>query len=214
MADFRKWLYAFAVVALLAGFTIPASAQVLITCSATSNNPLIRAEEYTAMSGDIFIQCTGGIPTALGSLVPKVTITVFTNTGITSKLTDTTQNPAFNEALLIVDEAGSVGSANPILNCGNALAPYGTTPFTCDTVSTTGTGTLTYNGSAGHPNVFQGRQVNNSGGQAIQFIGVPIDAPGQCNGFCNIQPTRTFRITNLRVNAVSFNVNVTQGFSL
>ena len=25
MADFRKWLYAFAVVALLAGFTIPAA---------------------------------------------------------------------------------------------------------------------------------------------------------------------------------------------
>ena len=27
MADFRKWLYAFAVVALLAGLTVPASAQ-------------------------------------------------------------------------------------------------------------------------------------------------------------------------------------------
>ena len=63
MADFRKWLYAFAGVALLAGLTVPASAQTFMTCSPNPNNPLIRAEEYTALAGDVFITCTGGTPT-------------------------------------------------------------------------------------------------------------------------------------------------------
>ena len=189
MADFRKWLYAFVAIAILAGMSVPASAQTFMQCAPNPNNPLIRAEGYTELAGDLFITCTGGTPTASGSLVPKVTITVFVSTPITSKLTDTTQNPAFNEALLIVDEAGAVGSANPILNCGNTAggAPYGTTPFTCDTLSPAGNGTGEYNGTAGHPNVFQARQVNNSGGQAIQFIGVPIDAPG----ITPIAPTTT-----------------------
>jgi len=213
MADFRKWLYAFVAIAILAGMSIPASAQTFMQCAPNPNNPLIRAEGYTELAGDLFITCTGGTPTASGSLVPKVTITVFVSTPITSKIVDTGQNPAFNEALLVVDEAGAVGSANPILNCGSATAPYGTTPFTCDTISPAGNGTGVYNGTAGHPNVFQARQVNNSGGQAIQFIGVPIDAPGTVlvNG---IAPTRTLRITNVRVNAVALNVTLSQGFSL
>ena len=81
MADFRRLLYAFAIVALLVGFTVPASAQsVLMTCTGSANNPLIRGEDYTAQAGDIFIQCSGGIPTATGTTVPKVDITVFTTT--------------------------------------------------------------------------------------------------------------------------------------
>jgi len=142
MADFRRLLYAFAIVALLVGFTVPASAQsVLMTCTGSANNPLIRGEDYTAQAGDIFIQCSGGIPTATGTTVPKVDITVFTTTTtITSKLTDAGAPPAtnFNEALLVIDEAGSAAPAGqtwPILNCGNtgASAGYnvfgGTTPF-------------------------------------------------------------------------------------
>jgi hypothetical protein len=215
MADFRKWLYAFVAIAILAGMSVPASAQTFMQCSPNFNNPLIRAEGYTELAGDLFITCTGGTPTASGSLVPKVTITVFVSTPVTSKITDTTQNPAFNEALLIVDEAGAVGSANPILNCGSPTAPYGTTPFTCDTVSPSGNGTGEYNGTAGHPNVFQARQVNNSGGQAIQFIGVPIDAPGITPiAPATTAPTRTLRITNVRLNAVALNVTLSQGFSL
>ena len=228
MADFRKWLYAFAVVALLAGFTIPASAQVLMSCQGSANNPLIRAEEYTAQAGDIFITCTGGVPTVQGALIPKVNITVFvTNTNITSKITDTVNVPNFNEALLVVDEAGSVGSGNKLLNCGRAGtaavvgppaiaatagAAYGTTPFTCDTAAPIGNGTGAYDGNDNHPNVFQGRQFDGSQGHAIQFIGVPIDPPGT-NGL--VIPTRTLRITNLRVNAAGLGVtpNSSNNFS-
>jgi len=236
MADFRRLLYAFAIVALLVGFTVPASAQsVLMTCTGSANNPLIRGEDYTAQAGDIFIQCSGGIPTATGTTVPKVDITVFTTTTtITSKLTDYNAPPStnFNEALLVIDEAGSAAPAGqtwPILNCGNtgAGAGYnvfgGTTPFSCD-LGGTGTGATTYCGTTTggppacpantaiiggvntnggqRPNVFQGRQVATSAGTAIQFLGVPLD-PGPTNGLSNI---RSMRITNLRVDATKLGI--------
>ena len=208
MAEFRRMLYAFALVALLAGLTVPASAQ---ECHGTANNPLIRAEDYTALAGDIFVTCSGGTPTSNGSLVPKINITVSSSTTtITSKLTDTDVSPNFNEALLIMDEAGETSTgAPPLLNCGNADAPYGTTPFVCD-VTGTGTGAGVYNGSEGRPNVFQARQVNNSGGTAIQFIGVPLDARGT-DGF--VVGSRKFRITNLRVNAVALGVSGSGAFT-
>ena len=214
LARAHKWICAVATVAVIAGFTVPVSAQTLIQCSGSANNPLIRAEDYTALAGDIFVTCTGGVPVAPGALIPKVTITVFvTNTAITSKITDATLTPAFNEALLIVDEAGTTNSANSILNCGSATAPYGNVPFTCDTLSPNGDGTGDYDGKTNHPNVFQGRQVDNSFGQAIQFIGVPIDPPGPATTPFSI-PTRTLRITNLRVNAAALNVYVGNPFSL
>ena len=228
MADFRKWLYAFAGVALLAGLTVPASAQsTLMQCTGSANNPLIRAEEYTALAGDVFINCTGGTSTTVGTSIPKATITVFvTNTAITSKLTQTTDDPAWNEALLIMDEAGTTTSTNGLENCGSATAPFQTTPadLTCNITSANGNGTGDYTGAAGRPNVFQGRQVDGSFGQAIQFIGVPIDPPGPsfvgtgtngCGQGVTCVPTRTMRITNLRVNSVALNVyNLGNSFSL
>ncbi len=218
MADFRKWLYAFAGVTLLAGLSAPASAQsTLMQCAGSANNPLIRAEEYTALAGDVFVTCTGGIVTTVGTSVPKATITVFvTNTAITSKLTQTTDDPNWDEALLIIDEAGSSTSGNGMLNCGSATAPFETTPadLTCNITSANGDGTGDYDGSAGRPNVFQGRLVDGSFGQAIQFIGVPIDPPGSVVT-AGVAASRTMRITNLRVNDVALNVyNLGNSFSL
>jgi hypothetical protein len=217
MADFRKWLYAFAGVALLAGLTVPASAQqTLMQCQGSANNPLIRAEEYTSLAGDVFITCTGGIPTTVGTSIPKATITVFvTNTAITSKLTQVTDDPNWNEALLIMDEAGSSTSGNGLLNCGSTNAPFQILPndLTCNILSANGDGTGDYTGAPGLPNVFQGRLVDGSFGQAIQFIGVPIDPPGPVTA--GVVPTRTMRITNLRVNSVALNVyNLGNSFSL
>jgi hypothetical protein len=192
MADFRKWLYAFAVVALLAGLTVPASAQpgTFQTCVGGAVNPLVRAEGYADLSGDITITCNGGPTTAATVPIPSVTITVSMNTTITSKITATGFNPAFNEALLLVDEPGLV---NPILNCGNspAGAPYDPVAGAgvC-TIISDGTTAHAYNGTSGHPNVFQGRQVNNSNSQIISFT-VPLDGG-----------SHTLRITNVRANAV------------
>src|SRR5258708_4516115 len=114
-----------------------------------------------------------------------------------------------------MDEAGAP-SRFPLLNCGqNAvapLAPYSTTtPLTCDItgIALPAAGVNTYDGTAGRPNVFQGRQVSTAGGTGIQFLGVPLD-PGPLNGTSN---ARVLRITNLRVNAAALGITGTGGFA-
>ncbi len=207
MADFRKWLFALAVVALLAGLTVPASAQSTTVCtiqSATDN--LARAEGYTELVGDVLLACTGGTPTAAGLPVPQINIQLFLSQNVTSKITGVTGSSStgtsvFLEALLIVDEPNSsLNPAVPLLNCGysTALAPDTSLsgPGVCSIISagpTAGNSSpLTYNGTAGHPNVFQGRQAL-SGNNSVVFHGVPFDPPGTA--------TRYLRFTNVRANA-------------
>jgi hypothetical protein len=66
----------------------------------------------------------------------------------------------------------------------------------CSIISS-GDPTATYDGSAGHPNVFQGQVADSVYFSSIQFVGVPVDPPGTGN-------VRYFRFTNLRANAAAF----------
>jgi len=66
MADFRKWFYALAFVALIAGLTVPASAQIVpFNCTVTQGGatPTVRVEGYTELVGDLVLGCSGGTPT-------------------------------------------------------------------------------------------------------------------------------------------------------
>jgi len=79
MADFRKWFYALAFVALIAGLTVPASAQIVpFNCTVTQGGatPTVRVEGYTEQVGDLVLGCSGGTPTSAGGLVPGVDITI------------------------------------------------------------------------------------------------------------------------------------------
>jgi len=120
MADFRKWFYALAMVALIVGITVPANAQGgVVTCNAATTPTLVRAEAYADYVGDYTLNCSGGTPTAPGAIVPPVNVTVFLSTNITSKLTAGSSG-IFDEALLIFDEPNTSFNPNrPILNCGN-----------------------------------------------------------------------------------------------
>jgi len=200
MADFRKWLYAFAVVALLAGLTVPASAQSsIVSCIVSASNPTVaRAEGYAELMGDLTMSCTGGTPTLAGSPVPPINIQIFLSQNVTSKITATLSSGTFLESLLIFDEPNSTSNPNkPIRNCG--ASGEDTTqagPGVCTIISSDGTGFSTYSGASGHPNVFQGRlgTVQNSGfPSSIVFSGVPFDPPGTGSRF--------IRITNVRANA-------------
>jgi len=207
MADFRKWLYALAVVALLAGLTVPASAQTTVVCtvqSATDN--LIRTQGYTEQVGDVVIACTGGIPTPTGQVVPSVDIQLFLSLNVTSQITASNSAGNFLDALLIVDEPNSASNPGVQLeNCGIAgtheLTGSGQSgPGVC-AITSTGVATQTYNGTAGHPNVFQGRQALGSlQNTSIVFQGVPFDPPGTT-------ATRFLRFTNVRVNANQLGVS-------
>ena len=199
MADFRKCLLAFAVLALLSSLAVPVSAQQALPLScgfggngAAAGPPLVRAEGLTELVGDILLTCNNGIATPAGVPVPTTNITVFLSTNITSRILDTNN---FTEVLLLVDEPHSV--QNPTVTL-SPCDPTNTSLGICQILGT-GTGAGTYNGSAGRPNVFQARL---TGVNQVTFFGVPIDPPGSSG-------SRTFRITNLRGNANQLGVSST-----
>jgi len=208
MVAFRKWYPALAVVAFMA---MPAAAQVTsgtpLNCFANSGvPPVVRAEGYTELTGDLVITCTGGNPA-----VPFLAnFQLFLNTNITSRLVAT--SPDTSEALLMIDEPGLARldtSGNPTV----ATTPFCVSP---------GIASNTAGGPAGGPapacnpatagqsyqqntyTVFRagrGNQPNQTiGGQSVGnenllvWAGIPVVPPGS-------NQTRTFRITNVRANA-------------
>jgi len=238
MADFRRWLYALALVAVFAAITMPASAQITpFSCSTNAGvTPTVRAEGYTELVGDLLLTCTGGQQTATNQFVPQINIIVSLNTNITSKLLGSGNNgtTGFNEALLIIDDPNAPGpnSNRPILNCGNAGAGDGgpSGPGVCSIVSN-GVPAQTYDGSqntfgtstcgtgtnpavngygCGRPNVFQGRQgsAQNPGQANIVSFN---GVPVDPPGTA-VGATRTLRFTNFRADAEF--LGVASSFSL
>jgi hypothetical protein len=220
MADFRKWLVAFALVATLLGLATTASASGVttglttpMTCVANAaTNKDVRIEGVAELTGDIVLTCTGGTPTPINQYVPlaNVHVTLPANIPITSR-TMGTVNPEnssqvviASEAMLLIDEpfpgknpqppdAVALGGA-PLTQIG-CVAAGGASAATppigqCDVLSVDGLGQGTY---LNQYNTFQGLATVDliTGKAAIDFLGVPIDAPGT-NG------ARIIRITNIR----------------
>jgi hypothetical protein len=107
MADFRKWLLAFAVLALLLVVGVPAHAQSAagsgpaFICTANAGvTPLVRIEGVTETVGDVLLDCVGGVPTAANAAIPLSNLQVFLNTQITSRLLA----DGNSEATLTIDE--------------------------------------------------------------------------------------------------------------
>jgi len=182
MADFRRCIFAFAVVALLLGLLPTANAQVNgVTCIANAAvPPTLRAEGLTELSGDIVLNCSGGTSTPAGQVIPQVNIQVFYNTQVTSRLENSSNN--LSEAILTIDEPAP------------AVVTAATTCETISGCSATAVGpgipNQTEFKNLTNPNVFEGVVAGNS----VIFTGIPVDPPGTTNN-------RIFRITNVRVNA-------------
>jgi len=158
MADFRRLLYVFAVVAFLATLAVPAHAQ--FTCSNFSAvNVPARAEGYTELVGDITFNCSanGQPPTEPGKTIPSVNITVSANTNITSRILaiSATRFTQYNEALLIIDEPNTTRwnpGGRAISNCGangEDSGPDG--PGVCAIIAPTNP-LLAYDGAVGVQN--------------------------------------------------------------
>jgi len=164
----------------------PVMAQLItpFSCTTTLEAPTtVRAEGVAEQLNDLVITCTGGTPTPSGVAVPMANFQIFLNGNV--RISNRLDANGYSlDALLIIDEPHSVTNPSvPLLACTGRCTIYGT-----------GTGTGTYNGAAGRPNVFPGYGpgVTNS----VIWSNVPLDAPGQ-------GATRTFRITNVRANATT-----------
>jgi hypothetical protein len=225
MADFRKWLFAFAIVALMLGLQVSANAQGFGTapafaCVANAGvPPIVRAEGVTELVGDLILNCTGGTPTPLGTPIPLSNVQIFLNTNITSRLLNSAN---LSEATLLIDEPYPTGQP-PVPSTAPSVvgAPQG--QLACQAVNSvncaiigvgpggvaaTGAGPIgangPYNGTPGHYNIFQGFQ---NGVNSVAWLGVPIDAPGT-NAASQLN-TRVIRITNVRANACLLGVSST-----
>ncbi len=212
MVDFRKWLMAFASAALLFGLGSSAYAQgtTAFICNATAGNPhIVRQEGVAELVGDLVLNCTGGSFTPAGTFIGPATnggtnVQINLNTNVTSRLTGA---GADSEAILAIDEPypstdGQTPFPPPPASApvsGAALHQLGCLADgeqACLNVQSLGWGfgaAGTYNGTPGHPNIFQGL-VNFANPYQINWQGVPIDAPGTTI-------TRIIRITNVRANA-------------
>jgi len=216
MADFRRGLIAFAAVALLLVLGSSAYAQ---TCTANQGNPAtVRAEGVTELVGDIFITCTGGVPTTTGNAIPQYTISILLNTSVTSRLmSGTTATGGVSEAVLAIDDPFPAGLQIPATATTTTGSSGGVTVNAAQiqlgcvannstncAITQTGSGGYgidgPYYGGAGHFNLFQGSW-NPALPQALTWSGVPIDAPGSA--------TRIIRITNVRANACQLGVSST-----
>jgi hypothetical protein len=206
MVDFRKWLLALAVVGLLLGIgSTSANAQGTFTCSATTGVPnIIRSEGLTELLGDLVLNCTGGTFTPAGQAIPLQNVQVSINTNITSRIVGP---PNVSEALLMIDEPFPSVNPVPSNQVPNGTQAVGQLGCLADNntncaIISVGAGigaTGSYNGTAGHYNIFQGVQ---NGVNAIAWNGVPIDAPATAG-------TRVIRITNIRANAFQLGVSST-----
>ncbi len=226
MADFRKWLFAFAVVALMLGSQAPANAQVFgqapaFTCVANAGvPPIVRSEGVTELVGDLILNCSGGTPTPAGTPIPLSNIQIFLNTNVTSRLLNSSN---LSEAVLTIDEPYPT-TQPPVPSTAPSVNNAPVTQLACQAVNSancaiigvgaTGINSATnlgpigtngpYNGSAGRYNVFQGFQ---NGVNSIAWLGVPVDAPGS-NSLGQLN-TRVIRITNIRANACLLGVSST-----
>jgi len=184
MADFRRWILAFAALVLVLGSVVPANAQ--LTCNASAAViPTLRHEGFTELTGDILLTCTaaaGALPLATGSVIPQATVNVSLSAPVTSRVLATAAAPPPNvetDALLLVDDPAP---ANQVV-CTDPTNPA----VACQGVE----------GVTAAPNVYEGLTGSASpspGTNTVTFFGVPADPPAT---------VRTYRITNIRIDATT-----------
>src|SRR5438876_754537 len=180
MVDFRRMIPVLAVLALLLGLSVTASAQTIPFSCFTSGgvNTPDRAEGLTELVGDFLITCSGGVvggvsqSTAMGVPIPTVNIQVFLNTAVTSHLMSTsTTLPQPSEALLLLDEPAPAAQFGcPTATCVNVGSGSGVGFYGVALNNATGVG-LPVPGTTVNRNVFQGVQTASN---AVTFFGIPI----------------------------------------
>jgi hypothetical protein len=164
--------------------------------------PELRSEGLTELVGDILITCTaaqGSLPVAPGQPVPQANISVTLSAPLSTKAYGSYVANTPTDALLLVDDPAP-GNQNVCANPTNPTTDCAVTGFGPGSFNTPGTpfnvfeGVLGGPGSSSIPGTFF----------SITFLGVPIDPP-------TTSTVRTFRITNVRINASGLALGAGQG---
>jgi hypothetical protein len=209
MVSFRKMILALTATTVFAGL---AGAQVIgnnqLTCATNvSVTPTLRGEGYTEQTGDVTLNCTGGVNLPVGSQIPQVNIQIFLNTAVTSRLLPVSNvSNNISEALILIDEPGSglpgYGPSlpqkicpTPLLGCIQYVGtvPGPTLGTAVDSCTSFGATICAQTSSVFGANVFQGVVSGNS----VTFFGVPVLAPVTAGS------SRVYRVTNIRANATA-----------
>ena len=107
----------------------------------------VRSEGFSEQAQDFVFVCTGGTPAAQGLPIPRFNIELTFNTPVTSRVLA----PGALEALLLLNEP-TPAQQRVCGTPGDTVDVFGN----C-TIVATGNGNTEYDGSPGHPNVFQGK---------------------------------------------------------
>jgi large repetitive protein len=190
MTHLRKSFFVLAGLFLM-GTTAAKAQPPLFTCNASAVPHQVRSEGLTELSGDIILNCTGGVATPYGAAVPLVDVQIFINTQITSKrLVDNSTN--WSEALLAIDDPSPANqtyctwASSLCTNYGNGAG------LPIPVAGPINVGGVNHSNA----NVFQGQIVSSN---SLLWMGIPIDPPGSSG-------TRIIRLTNVRVNANALGV--------
>jgi hypothetical protein len=188
MIALRKWFPALALLSLSVGTAFGQA----VTCQANAGvPPLVRAEGYSELVGEVVLICTGG-PT--GQTV-TTNIQVFLNTNITSRGISGSSPGSTTEALLLVSASGTpplaeVSSPSAVVPCeqqtGNTCTGAPTPPF------------------PPQPYIVRGRKAP-VGENSIIFPNVQFTAPGTTTPGNQV----ILRIVNIRADASQLGVSTT-----
>jgi len=202
MVAVRKLFPVLAVFAMLLGAQMASAQNLNLSCNVTAGvPPVVRSEGFTELAGDLVITCTGG---AFQNPF-LANFQVFLNTNITSRLV----TGDLSEALLLIDDptdAAFCASPNAASNGATVLTAGGVSTV----VGPNGTplpaigptqGATTPTCGAQY-NVFRGqRTISGPVESTLVWSNVPVVPPGSTG-------QRTFRITNLRVNATTLSSSI------
>ncbi|MCL5744360.1 MAG: hypothetical protein M1541_10605, partial [Acidobacteria bacterium] len=200
------------VLLLAALFGTVASAQTApFTCAAIAAvPPTVRAEGLSELTGDVLLDCTGGVPAASGS----VNFTLFFNTNVTSRILDTGTQAC--EALLLVDEPQpgttpltpgqnlyqGVCSGNRIDVLGVQVVPPGNSGHRIYRFTNARVNASAIPPTGGGPGTIQSLI------SATGSISVPINVPTQVVGYTQ------FGLSNPKTYTIGVNGSLNQGIGL
>jgi len=218
MAAFRRSILALALFAVFAGLA-SAQSSTQMACTTLPFPNAMRAEGKSELIGDLVISCTGGTAPANGTAASRVDFTLTLPQAVTSRLASTpTTTAVASDALLLIDDPNP---AAPTIT--GAIAGFGSNavPLPCTSTNTTattiqgdcptfvetdaGTGIVYASSTAVNlpvtsaDNIYVGQVLGNT----VKFVGVPVVVPGNTSGVA-----RTFRITNVRMNAAAATAGV------